>query len=123
MRPGTSCRRAEIRKNRLMIAAPAIMVTTELVIERSSAKPPMFTGGRSTTLWTRNWCIGSMAAIGSNVLSILVILRRRRRRRRLPEGFLAHARHGVGGHEDRHACAHRNADGDTPGLGMGEVVE
>src|SRR5471030_533962 len=94
-----------------MIAAAAIIATTELVIDISRAPSPgTRTRGRSTTLWIRNWCIGSMAAIGSNVLSIVVVIQGRRlgrgpRFQRRP----AHADRGADSQKDRQARAQRNA--------------
>ena len=65
MRPGTSSRRAAMKKNPLISMAATSMNITELVIDRSSRPSPgTGIGGKSTTLWTRNCSIGSIAAIG-----------------------------------------------------------
>ncbi len=65
MRPGTIWRFADMRKKPQMIRAAAIMVTTELVIDRSTVPRPGMSTLRGTTTLTRNCSIGRMSGIGS----------------------------------------------------------
>src|SRR5258705_8609286 len=106
-----------------MIAA-AIIVATELVIDRSNVRPPMCTGGRSMILWIANWCIGSMAGCCAILALILVIIvGHAGRRPKLVQPTLTCLRRGTDRDKDREPRADQPTANHAPGLSSGELIQ
>src|SRR5271169_1904822 len=99
------------------------MNNTELVIDRSSRTTPgITTSGKGTILWIMNWFIGSMAAIASSSVLVLIhvngVSQRLRRRR-----FRAHAQRCPHSRVHRHPEPDQQPANQAEGACMDEQVE
>src|ERR1700761_5191294 len=103
--------------------ATQIMLSTELVIDRSTARPPICTVGRFTILWIMNCSIGWMAGCCISALVLVFVLGDRSHGPRRLQHFLVRPRCGADRNRDREPRADQQTADHAPGLSMSEAIQ